>query len=154
MGAAALAAMLIFTLVANRGSRVRLEGKIIKVRTEPLDDTSSAIVLDFRVTNHQKPVFIVRDVAVSVTKAGGQTINADTVSEMDAQRFFDAYPQIGAKFNQSLMARTRLATGETIDRMIAVRVDLPHAEVLKRKNLYLRIVDADGEATVIHERPD
>ena len=35
----------------QRGDRIELPGKILKVRTAPLDEDSSIAVIDFRITN-------------------------------------------------------------------------------------------------------
>ena len=38
-------------LYMQRGSKVDLPGKILKVRTAPLDENSSVVVIDFRTAN-------------------------------------------------------------------------------------------------------
>jgi hypothetical protein len=44
----------------QRGDRIELPGKILKVRTAPLDENSSIAVIDFRITNPSDVQFEVR----------------------------------------------------------------------------------------------
>ena len=52
--------------VMQRGDRMQLPGKILKVRTAPLDDDSSIAVIDFRITNPSNILFEVRTVTVEM----------------------------------------------------------------------------------------
>ena len=56
----------------QRGAHVELQGKILKVRTAPLDENSSVAVLDFRFTNIADYPFAVRDVTVARGRQFGQ----------------------------------------------------------------------------------
>jgi hypothetical protein len=46
----------------QRGDRMELPGKILKVRTAPLDEDSSIAVIDFRIANPSNVLFEVRTV--------------------------------------------------------------------------------------------
>ena len=56
----------------QRGDRIELPGKILKVRTAPLDEDSSIAVIDFRMTNPSDILFEVRTVTVNTT---GETVD-------------------------------------------------------------------------------
>ena len=83
----------------QRGAQIDLPGKILKVRTAPLDENSSIAVIDFRISNPSDILFEVRDVTVEMEDKAGKSYLGQTVSEMDAQRLFEAVPVLGTKFN-------------------------------------------------------
>ena len=55
----------------QRGDRIELPGKILKVRTAPLDENSSIAVIDFRMTNPSDILFEVRTVTVELEDKSG-----------------------------------------------------------------------------------
>ncbi len=126
-------------LWVNKDAHVVLEGAIQKVRTLPLDDSASFLVLDFRVTNPSGYPFVVREVQVIVDGVEGSV-----VADSDAKRLFDYYKTIGPKYNDSLKARDRVAARQTIDRMVSARFEFPEAKLKDRKSLTLRIEEVDG----------
>ena len=58
---------------------------ILKVRTAPLDDSSTVAVIDLRVTNPSNLLLEVRQVTVEMEDAKGERINGDVISEGDTQ---------------------------------------------------------------------
>ena len=68
----------------QRGSRVGLTGKVLKLRTAPLDEKSSIVVLDFRFTNPSSYPFVVRTVTVLLEEKDGKSY----ISDADLARFF------------------------------------------------------------------
>jgi hypothetical protein len=126
-------------LWVNKDAHVVLEGAIQKVRTLPLDDSASFLVLDFRVTNPSGYPFVVREVQIMVDGVEGSV-----VADSDARRLFDYYKTIGPKYNDSLKARDRVAAKQTIDRMVSARFEFPEAKLKDRKSLTLRIEEVDG----------
>ena len=74
------------------------------------------------------------------------------MSDIDATRAFQNYPVLGQKFNDTLKTRDQIAPHAGVDRMIAVRIDLPAAKVDTRKRMLLRIEDVDGTIVEIPER--
>src|SRR4249919_2869857 len=89
----------------QRGDRIELPGKILKVRTAPLDENSSIAVIDFRMTNPSDILFEVRTVTVELEDNQGKSYLGQSVSEMDAQRLFEGLPVLGTKYNPSLLTR-------------------------------------------------
>jgi hypothetical protein len=128
----------------QRGAHIEPAGKILHVRTLALDENSSLAVVDFRVTNSADYAVVVREVDVTLEAANGASMGGATVSESDARRLFQYYPILGPKYNDSLIIRDRIKPHATLDRMIAVRFEMPVAKLDARKRLRLSVVDVDG----------
>lgn len=136
----------------QRGDRIELPGKILKVRTAPLDEESSIAVIDFRITNPSNILFEVRTVTVETEDNQGKSYLGQSVSEMDARRLFDAVPVLGPKFNPTLIMRERLGSHGSADRMIAARFQVPLAMLDGRKRFVVRVEEVDGKTFEYTER--
>ena len=136
----------------QREDRMDLPGKILKVRTAPLDDDSSIAVLDFRLTNNSGVLFEVRTVSVELEDKAGKNYLGQPVGESDAKRMFDAMPVLGGKYNTTLLMRDRIGAHVTEDRMIAARFQAPVSLLDERKRFVLRIEEVDGKSFEIPER--
>jgi hypothetical protein len=136
----------------QRGDRMELPGKILKVRTAPLDDDSSIAVLDFRITNPSNILFEVRTVTVEMDDNQGRSYLGQPVSEVDAIRLFEGLPVLGQKFNPTLIMRERLGSHRSADRMIAARFQAPMALLDGRKRFVVRIEEVDGKSFEYAER--
>jgi hypothetical protein len=134
-------------LSTQRGAHIELTGKILKVRTAPIDDASSIAAVDFRVTDPADYAFMSKAVTLVVIDANGKEIEGSTVSEPDAKRLFDAIPLLGLKYNSSLIIGEKVPAHQTIDRMSSARFEVPDSVLEARKNLILRIEEVDGRAT-------
>ena len=136
----------------QRGDKIDLPGKILKVRTAPLDENSSIAVIDFRITNPSDVLFEVRTVTVELVDAAGKSYLGETTSETDAKRLFEAMPVLGQKFNNSLLMRERIGAHVSQDRMIAARFQAPESLLEARKRFVLRIEEVDGKSFEYSER--
>jgi hypothetical protein len=136
----------------QRGDRMQLPGKILKVRTAPLDDDSSVAVIDFRISNPSDILFEVRTVTVELEDNQGKSYQGQSVSEMDAKRLFEGLPVLGTKFNPSLLMRDRIGSHGSADRMIAARFQAPVALLDGRKRFVVRIEEVDGKSFEYSER--
>jgi hypothetical protein len=136
----------------QRGDRIELPGKILKVRTAPLDEVSSIAVIDFRITNPSNVLFEVRTVTVEMDDNQGKSYLGESVSEMDAKRLFEGVPVLGPKFNPTLIMRDRLGSHGSADRMIAARFQAPVAMLDGRKRFVVRIEEVDGKSFEYAER--
>ena len=136
----------------QRGDRIELPGKMLKVRTAPLDDDSSIAVIDFRIANPSDILFEVRTVTVEMEDSQGKNYLGQSVSEMDAKRLFEALPVLGQKFNPSLLMRDRIGSHGSADRMIAARFQVPMALLDGRKRFVVRIEEVDGKVFEYAER--
>jgi hypothetical protein len=136
----------------TRGEHLELKGAIQKVRLQEMDERSAVAVVDFRFVNPSDHLFVVRTVTVTLEDARGNLVEGRVASEPDAQRLFQFYPVLGQKFNDTLRARDKVASRQAMDRMVAVRFELPESAVAARKNLRIRIEDVDGAVSEISER--
>ncbi len=136
----------------QRGAHLELPGKILKVRTAPLDEQSAAAVIDFRVTNPSDYPFQVRSVTVVLESQSGAQTEGATASEMDAQRLMAGVPLLGEKYNPSLMVRERVPPHTTLDRMIAARFEVPDSQLQSRKQFLVKIEEVDGLVQVLSEK--
>lgn len=130
----------------QRGDRIELPGKVLKVRTAPLDADSAVAVIDFRITNPSDILLEVRAVTVEMEDNQGKSYLGQSVSEMDAVRLFDGLPLLGTKFNPSLKIRDRIGSHGSADRMIAARFQAPIAMLDGRKRFIVRIEEVDGKS--------
>jgi hypothetical protein len=153
VGLAAVAATVAWVFHIQRGAHMELTGSILKVRTLATDENSSVALIDFRLTNLADYQWMVRSVAVSVIDGQGYLVEGSTIADSDAARLFDYYPLLGQKYNDSLTIRSRIPPGQTVDRMIGVRFEIPEAQVLSRKNLKIQVEEVDRGASEIEEKP-
>jgi len=149
---AILAVVMAVGLYLTRGTHIRLEGSIQKVRTLSVEDNSSILFVDFRFVNPAEYEFLVKEVEVHIVTADGNTHTGTNVAEIDARRLFEYYPAIlGQKFNDTLVAKERILAHQSLDRMIAARFEVPQAELDARKQLIIRVQDVDGAFSEIRE---
>ena len=136
----------------QRGAKVDAEGKILKVRTLPLDENSSLAVLDFRIVNASDYPFMVRTVTVVMDQPSGDPMEGDTVSEPDAKRVFASVPALGQKYNDTLIMNDRMAPHASWDRMVAARFSVPEDRLQARKRFIVRVEEVDGKVVDINEK--
>jgi hypothetical protein len=153
VGIALVGLAVVWVFYIQRGAHLELKGSILKVRTLAPDDSSSVAVIDFRFTNAADFPWMVRAVDVSAIDSAGARVEGYTISEADAARLFEYYPLLGQKFNDSLVARTRIQPHQTLDRMISARFEIPEAQLRSRKRLQIRVEDVDGAVSEIVEGP-
>lgn len=139
-------------LWVNRGAHLELEGGIQKVRVQGLDD-AAAVIVDLRMVNPSGVPLVVREVAMILTDAEGRQLEGQVVAEADAKRFLDYYVALGPKYNDTLKVRERIGAGQTVDRMVAARFEIPEAKVQARKGLRIRVEDVDGAVSELKETP-
>src|SRR3954447_13165994 len=152
VGLAAVAMLVGGILYMQRGDAIDLQGKILKVRTAPLDENSTIAVLDFRINNPSNILLEIRQVTLEMEDTAGKSAMGDVVSEGDAKRVFEAVPSLGPKFLTTLGMRERIAPHSTGDHMVAVRFQAPMAQVDARKRFILHVDEADGKSFDYVER--
>jgi len=144
IGLAVVLVAVVFIVFNQRGAHMELLGSILKVRTLALDDNSAAAIIDFRVRNPSDYPWVVRTVTVTMTDASGTVSEGSAISEVDATNLFQYFPALGQKFNPSMIDRTRIRGGQTMDRMLAIRFDVSQKVLDARKGLRIHIVELDG----------
>ena len=152
IGLACIAIAVAGIFYMQRGAHVDLEAKTLKVRSIALDENSTLVAVDFRISNWSDYPFKVRTVTVLLEDPSGGQIEGQTVSEPDAKRVFTALPLLGQKYNDSLIMNDTIPARATWDRMIASRFDMPQAKVEGRKRLVTRIEEVDGKIVEIPEK--
>ena len=128
----------------QRGDKIDLPGKILKVRTAPLDDESSVAVVDFRAANPSDILFEVR--------GDGKVSEGQISSDTDAARLMQAVPVLGEKYNKTLMVKERIGAHGAVDRMVAVRFPVPIDQLDGRKRLVIRVEEVDGKTFEYSDR--
>jgi hypothetical protein len=152
IGMACVGLVVTGVLFMQRGARVGLTGNVLKVRTAPLEDGSSVVVLDFRFSNPGNVLFVVRSVTVVLEEKDGNQYVGQTVAEMDAKRLFEGIPLLGQKFTDTLVGRDRVPGHTFQDRMVAARFNAPESRLESRKRFLMRIEEVDGLVTEIPEK--
>ena len=146
IGIACIAIVVAGVVYMQRGAHLDLSGKIIKVRTAPLDENSAVVVIDFRVTNPADYPFMARSVAVEMEDNSGTRFQGKTSSETDARQLFEALPLLGPRFNGTLVMRDKIAPHDSQDRMVAARFETPESKLDGRKRFVVRIEEIDGKS--------
>jgi len=152
LGVAIVAAILFVTVEGNKGQRIRLDGKILKVRTVALDEGHTLVIVDFRVTNPSDFPFVFRDANIVVEDAKGATPEVIPVAKRDMERVFEFQKLAGPKFNDMVAIKDQVKSHATVDRMVGASVALPETEVEARKSLKLRFVEMDGKESELLEK--
>lgn len=149
-GLAVVALLLSGTLFVTRNNHLDLTGRVTNVRTLPLDEKSSLLVADFHVENPSDVQFVVKDVTAKVTVEDGSQPEGSYVADRDTQRIFDYYTlQLGSRTNPAVKVRDKLNAHQSLDRMLAVRFDVPEEALKKRKALAVELKDVDGTISTI-----
>ncbi len=151
IGLVVVALAVVWILYMQRGAHMELETSVQKVRTLPLDENSTAVVVDFRLRNPSDYPFVVRQAEATLVDPSGKTLDGMVIAEVDAKRLFEYYPVLGQKYNNSLLPRSRINAGKTLDCMLAARFELPEKLVQQRKGLTIRVEEVDGPVAVVTE---
>jgi len=152
IGIVCIAIAVMWVVHMQRGAYVDSPGKVLKVRTAPLDEASAVAVLDFRVSNPADYPFVVRKVTVAMEDNSGAESEGQTVSEVDARQLFQVIPLLGQKFNDTLLMRDSIPPHNSWDRMVAARFEVPESTLEARKRLVVRIEEVDGKVFDLSER--
>ena len=137
----------------QRGARVGLTGSILKVRTAPLEDGSSIVVLDFRFNNLGTCCLWCGASPSRWRKRTESSLKAERDRGDGCQAAFRCSALLGPKFTDTLAPSGTRFRGHTFqDRMVAARFDAPESRLETRKRFLLRIEEVDGLVTEIKER--
>jgi hypothetical protein len=155
--AAVIAVLIVGVLIGGglywtRNNRLELKGEVLKVRSYSIDQDYTVAVIDFRATNPSTAQFVVKDIDVTLNTREGKELDGAIFSEIDARRLFDYYKVLGTKFNPTLISKDKVESGQTVDKMLAVRFTGTDADIQNRKALHIMIHDVDGVTTEIQER--
>lgn len=153
LGLLAVALVAAFFLLSNRPSQVRLEARILKVRTISTDDKASVVVAEVRMKNPSGYPFMLRAAHVKCVNAEGKEIDGENVSEMDLDRLLNYFKTVGPRYNPTFKLRDRIPAGAEIDRTVAASLPIAVSELNQRRNLIIQLEETDGVTVPVSERP-
>jgi hypothetical protein len=151
IGIVAIGILIGLVVRRQKGAHMVLAGQILNVRTFGTTPESSLAILDFRFTNPADYQFVVRDVRLFLVKKDRSEVEGIHVADPDMKRVFDFYPQLGQKYNESMIRRDKIVPKETLDRMVAARFDLPESELINRDAFVIRVEEIDGAVSELRE---
>ena len=152
VGLAIIALAVAGIMFMQRGSAIAIQLKVLKVRTAPLDENATVVILDVRVSNPSNIQFQVQQVRVEMEDAKGTRYAGDVIGEGDTKRVFEALPVLGPKYLDTLTMNQRISPRSSADHMIAVRFQAPIAQVDGRARFVIHLDEADGKTFEFLER--
>jgi hypothetical protein len=144
VGLVVIAAAVFLILSSTKGSHLELKGRVIKVRTGALSDADSIAVLDLRLENSTDVPFVVRQVEARLEKQDGSTADGALVSKIDMKQLFAYNRFLGDQYNDALSIRDKIAPHSTLDRMLAVRFEIPSQQLESARSIHVAVQDMDG----------
>jgi hypothetical protein len=150
-GLVVVAAVVAVIFYTQRGAHIELTGAIQKVRTIALDENSSAAIIDFHIENPSDYSFVVRQTAATMVDPNGTVAEGMVVSDGDTKRLFQYFPILGQMYNSTLVIRTKVEPHQGMDRMLAVRFEVPEKILQQRKDLRIRLEEINGPQSEITE---
>lgn len=155
LGLLLIVALISAVFFVNRGSQIRIEGTIKKVRMQKLYEKSTLLVFDFRFSNPADFPFVVSEVTSTCTLNDGKELTGELVTDADAKPIFEYHAlTLGAKYNESLIRRSRVAPKTVEDRMIAMTYPVDPEVLDARTGCVLQVKDVDGAvSTIVEKRP-
>jgi hypothetical protein len=139
-----LVAVVAWILHSHSGNYLEPTGKMLQVRTVALDPASSALVIDFEVTNPSGRDMVVRFINVKVTEPDGSIPDNSMIAATDLPAMFRYHTELGALNLTPMRERDHISPGRTVQRVTAVRYDLTEEQLKQRKAVELDIVDVTG----------
>jgi hypothetical protein len=136
----------------TRGAHIQIKGEILKIRTHGFEDNSSLVVADFRFANPADYPFLVRSVDLTVEMPDGKIFEGMMIAETDTGRMFEALPQLGQKYNETLKIRDKIPPHSQDDRMAAARIEAPVGAIDGRARIRIRVEEVDGAVSEIVEK--
>ncbi len=146
IGVLIVAAVVGWVFYQQRGAHLEFRGSILKVRVAQMDESSSVMVVDFRLTNTSTFPLTLRSMSLEMEAADGSIVSGVPIAAADVDRMFEFYKLLGEKFNPVLREQDRIPASQTLDRMTAFRIAIPFADVERRKSVHLHLEDMTGHA--------
>ena len=144
VGLVVIGTAIFFVFSSTKGNHLELTGDVLKVRTGKLDDNSSAAILDVRLMNPSDVPFVVREVSVTVDEQDGKSATGSVISKTDLKQLFAYNRFLGDQYNDGLGIKDSIPPHGTVDRMVAVRFDIPASQLDSAKMLHFEVQDMDG----------
>jgi hypothetical protein len=152
VGLAVVGIALGFLFIGTKGNHLELNGTILKVRTLPLSEKASLVIVDFRVSDPSDIPFIMKGASLTLEPATGEILDGMTVTKSDIENVFKYNPILGPKFNDVLGIKDRIEPHQRLDRMVGARFEIPEAQAEERKAVHLHIEEMGGLAVDLIEK--
>jgi hypothetical protein len=136
----------------NRGSQVRLNAEVIRVRTVATSESTAILIAEVRIDNPAEVPFVVRGVTASLTAPDGTVLTGDPVAQGDLDRALGYFAAEGPRYNETLKVRSRLAGRTRRDWTVAVSLPLARTVIEARRSLTFEIEDVDGVRVTLAEK--
>ena len=128
----------------TKGNHLQPSGKIGRLRVQAAADNLSIVIADFSITNDSDRVMKVRSIEAVMEMPDGAMVAATQVPSPDLPKIFQAFPLLGEQFNPPLHPREKIPGHQSVDRMLALRIEAPETIVERRKRFVIRIEDITG----------
>ena len=151
-GLVVIAILISVMFMTTKSNHVDLTGEILKVRDYPLDESSTLVVTDFRVTNPSDIPFVVGGVTVTLDTLDKRTIQGTLISKPELDKIFKYLKLLGPKYNDALSLQDRVAPHQTVDRTAGAKFELPESQVEGRRTVHIRVDEVDGNVAQIAEK--
>lgn len=149
-GVGVVGAGIFFLLVGTKSAHLDLQGKVLKVRVLSLGQ-ASFVAVDFRATNPSDVPFVVQTATIEIEPRTGEKVAGMLSSRSQIDQVFQALKLVGPKYNDILGMRDKIGPHETVDRMVAARVELSEAQIDSRRSLRVRVEEVDGTVAELVE---
>lgn len=100
----------------------------------------------------ERPIFI-KEMKGTLTTADGKTYDDIPASEVDYERYFQAFPDLRAHALQALKPETKVIPGQQASGTLVFGFPVTKDQFDSRKNLEVRVEPYDRRAIVISEKP-
>lgn len=144
VGVVVVAIALAVILYGTKGSHLEIKPEIIKIRMGVIDERNTAAVLDIRLENVSDIPFVVREVTVTAEQPNGEKVEGNIISKSDFKQLLEYNKFLGKQFNEGFSIKDKVPPHQKIDRMVAVRFEIPQADLEKAKQIRLWIQEMDG----------
>ncbi len=139
-----LAGAVAWILHSHSGNYLEPTGRILQVRTVALDASSAGLIVDFEIKNPSRREMIVRFINVKLTEPDGSVPDNSMIAASDLPAMFRYHKELGPLNLTALRERDHISPGQAVQRLTAVRYELPEEQLKNRKNVQLTIEDITG----------
>ena len=116
----------------------------VDLRNPDCEESSAAEYLKLDLTNWDDCLTATEGMDYVFALAANTGRPPSAAASRDVEAAFQAYPELGEKFNPILRERDTIAAHQSVDRMVVFRFDLPFTKLENRTRLTLKIEDVTG----------
>lgn len=150
-GAVLIGAFIAVVVYAYWGNTPELTAEVLRVRTLQTADDATVAVMDARFRNPSRIEFEVRQVRIAYRDASGEIVEGTTIAHEHNVRLFEQFPVLGDRYNDTLTAKTKVAPGETVDRMLVARFEKPLDHFEQRQAILIEVEETEGAVSKIEQ---